>query len=76
MRAVLILKRLLRRKLSETSTILQEDLRKIGLVLTGAGIIAIFIEGEFSGFLVMAFGVITWVFGLTEQRENDDVDNS
>lgn len=66
------LKRLIRRQLSENSTLLQEDLRKIGLVLTGGGIFALFFQGNIAGILVMVFGVVTWIFGLTEQREEVD----
>lgn len=69
------LKRLISRKLSEESTVLQEDLRKIGLVLVGAGIVGVILQGNFYGFLLVAFGAAAWIFGLTEQRK-DDVDDS
>lgn len=72
MRLLEVLKRLFSRKLSEKSSLLQEDLRKIGLVLTGAGILAIVIDSNFAGFLVMIFGIITWIFGLTDKRTEDD----
>ncbi len=72
MRLLEVLKRLFSRQLAEKSSLLQEDLRKIGLVLTGAGILAIVIDSNFAGFLVMIFGIITWIFGLTDKRTEDD----
>lgn len=69
------LRRLFRRKFSETSTPLQEDLRKLGLVLTGAGILAMFLDGRVAGSVVIVIGMVNWMFGLTERR-NGDVDDS
>ncbi len=69
------LKRLFSRELSEKSSIIQEDLRKVGLVSVGAGIIGVIMQNNLSGFWLIIIGLIAWGFGLTEQR-NEDVGDS
>ena len=65
-----IMKRLFCRKVSVESSNVQEDLRKIGVVLIGAGVASADVspQGNFLGFFVIAIGIALWLYGLTEPR--------
>jgi hypothetical protein len=64
------LKGLFSRKLSDPSA-LKEDLRKLGLVCMGGGVIGMVMNRNYWGFVLILAGFIAWLFGLTEKRDSD-----
>jgi hypothetical protein len=63
------------RKLSDPSA-LKEDLRKLGLVLMGGGVIGMIMNRNHWGFVLILAGAIAWFFGLTEMRGSDHKNHS
>lgn len=53
---------------------MQEDFRKAGLILVGAGYAGVIIGGDkisnLEGFLLLATGLVLWVIGITQEEED------
>ncbi len=64
-------KRLLKRKLAKTSTLMSEDLRKLGLVFIGGGFLALLVDKKAAGLWAGFIGVGLSFFGLTEPKDEE-----
>ena len=63
------LRRLFRRKPLSVETV-REEFRKMGLVLTAGGIIAVLVQSNLYGFSAAGIGIVFYYFGITEQTED------
>ena len=59
-----------------TVTAMREDLRKLGLVFLGSGILAILLKGDWAGIFPVLFGVILLFVGLTRPRRTSKTRSS